>query len=405
MMENDAAAREERTSGQMSLAAKIVLFSSGIPVSFALSTLAPILPKIEAALSHTDMDRMLVKMVIGIVGIAVVFGAPVAGILGDRMNRARIMTWAFAIFAIFGASGFLISDLWLMVGTRLLMGLAASTIFTLGFAMAGDVKDDAARRRYTGWAISIAAFSGLIGLLLGGLLGDIDWRLTFLIFLAPLPLSLFAHHLYKAEGREAKGAGERSATAGRGSFKWPIRLMMLALASGIIQYVPLTYVPFYMRNVGISSSTLIGMALMAQSVLVAISSSLFGPVRARLSADTAFGMSFVLMGLGIAGTIFSHQFVMIAACQCLIGLGAGWLTPNLMVSAGEAAEVSTRARYVGVVKAANMSATFVGLIVAEPILRAAGVSAVLITVAAGAFAMSLLFFGVTLANGRRVAPI
>jgi MFS family permease len=387
----------------MSLAAKLVLLSSGIPVGLALSTLAPILPKMEAALSETDTDKMLVKMVIGITGAAVIIGAPIAGIMGDRMNRARIVTWAVIIFAAIGAAGYLIDNLWIMVGTRFLMGMAAAAVLTLGFAMAGDLEDEPARRRYTGWAVSIAGAVALVALILGGVIGDINWRLTFLLFLTPLPISLFAYQLLRNDRETSKRQVEKPVAVQTALFRLPIPLMLLALGGGIIQYIPLTYVPFYMRDLGIASSTMIGLAMIVQAGMVTIASGLFGALRARVSARSAFGMSFGLMGLGAAGVVLSDEMITVAASLCIIGVGAGWLTPNLVVSSAEAADVSTRARYVGLVKGTHMSGMFVGIIVVEPILRVAGVSGVLIAMAVAACAASLLFFGWKRDNGQKAA--
>src|SRR5687767_606861 len=116
--------KDDRDGSQLSLGARIVLLGSCVPGSIGIATLSPVLPKMEAELSHTDVDQILVKMVIGIVGVGVMLGAPIAGYIGDRMNRARIMTWAFAIFAVIGASGYFIENLWLMVATRFIMALA-----------------------------------------------------------------------------------------------------------------------------------------------------------------------------------------------------------------------------------------------------------------------------------------
>jgi hypothetical protein len=106
-------------------------------------------------------------------------------------------------------------------------------------------------------------------------------------------------------------------------------------------------------------------------------------------------MTFALIGLGGAGIVLSQNFAGVAASLFVIGVGLGWFTPNFVISTTEAADVSMRARYVGLVKAANTSATFVCIIIAEPIMRFGGVGAVFMAMAAAAFIISLSFFGVT----------
>jgi predicted MFS family arabinose efflux permease len=403
MTGEDAIMKDDRDVPHLSLGAKIVLLGSSIPGAMALSTLSPVLPKMEADLSHTDIDQILVKMVIGIVGIGVMLGAPIAGYMGDRMNRPRIMTWAFAVFAVVGASGYFIENLWLMVATRFIMAWAGATALTIGFAMAGDIKDEAVRRHYMGLAVSIASFTALLTVALGGALGDKGWRLTFLVFLFPLPLSLFAY--LQSQTSKSKPHGQDSGTTKKIPFRLPLGLMLLALGGGILQYIPLTYLAFYMRSLNITSSTTVGMALVALAVPITISSSLFGAVRARVSSTAAFGMTFALIGFGGAGIALSQNFTGVAASLFIMGVGSGWFIPNLVVSTTEAADVSTRARSVGLVKAANMSATFVCIAIAEPIMRIGGIGAVFMAMAAAAFMISVFFIRLTRAQRRDIAHL
>ncbi len=62
----------------LTLPRQIVLLMCGIPATLIFTSLVPVLPKMEAALAVDDMDKMLVRMVVGINGIAMVVGAPLA---------------------------------------------------------------------------------------------------------------------------------------------------------------------------------------------------------------------------------------------------------------------------------------------------------------------------------------
>ena len=114
----------------LSLTRQIVLLMCGIPATLIFTSLAPVLPKMEAALAHDATDQMLVRMVIGINGIAMVVGAPLAGFLADRYGRIPLIVGAMTLWAVFGCSGYFISDLYLMVATRFLTAMMGATSLT-----------------------------------------------------------------------------------------------------------------------------------------------------------------------------------------------------------------------------------------------------------------------------------
>ena len=371
---------------------KLVILSSGIPTALALSGAAPILPKMEAALAHDTGDQMLVKMVIGIVGIAMAVGAPLGGWLGDRLNRTLVISSAIVVASIMGATGYLISDLKLMAATRAVMGAAAVSALTVGFAMVGDLRTESQRNRYTGLVVSLATLSSVVVLPIAGYLGDIYWRLAFLLYLVPLPLGLLAYTELKKE-KTNRSAEKESVPLGlkQISFSLPIGIMLIALFGSVIQYVPLTYVPFHLRNLSIESSTHIGIALTAESIVVAIASSFYGHIRAHVSRLATFALCFGLAGVGAIGIALAQDFISCVGSLLIIGVAIGWFSPHIVSCASETSTSSNRASRIGFVKGANLSSTFFAVLFAEPILRLAGVQGVFVAMAITAITASLVF--------------
>jgi MFS family permease len=115
------------------------------------------------------------------------------GRLGDMYGRVRMYNLGFAIFTVFsillsvtwmsGKAG----ALWIIV-MRLGQGVGGS----LEFANSSAILTDAFPERQRGLALginSVAAIAGsFIGLLLGGILGPIEWHLVFLV---SVPFGLF----------------------------------------------------------------------------------------------------------------------------------------------------------------------------------------------------------------------
>jgi MFS family permease len=108
------------------------------------------------------------------------------GRLGDMFGRVRMYNMGFAIFALFSI---LLSVSWLqgaaagwyLIAMRIFQGVGGAMLM----ANTGAILTDAFPTNQRGMALGlnqVAAIAGsFIGLVLGGLLGPVDWRLVFLV--------------------------------------------------------------------------------------------------------------------------------------------------------------------------------------------------------------------------------
>src|ERR1700676_3329239 len=116
------------------------------------------------------------------------------GRLGDMFGRVRMFTLGFAIFSVgsifltvtwmHGADG----ALWLIIW-RVVQGIGGAFLFANSAAILTDAFP--ANQRGTALGLnSIAAIAGsFVGLLVGGLLGPVNWHLVFLV---SVPVGIFA---------------------------------------------------------------------------------------------------------------------------------------------------------------------------------------------------------------------
>jgi MFS family permease len=116
------------------------------------------------------------------------------GRMGDIYGRVRTYNLGFAVFTVFSL---MLSITWMtghaagvwLITMRIFQGVGAAMLMANSSAILTDVFPDTQR----GMALGVnqaAAFSGtFIGLVLGGLLAPINWRL---IFLVSVPIGLFA---------------------------------------------------------------------------------------------------------------------------------------------------------------------------------------------------------------------
>ncbi|MHB1577372.1 MAG: MFS transporter [Candidatus Dormibacteria bacterium] len=115
------------------------------------------------------------------------------GRLGDMYGRVRMYNLGFAVFTFFSI---LLSVTWLqgsagalwLIGMRILQGIGGALLFANSAAILTDAFPPDERGLALG-VNQVAAIGGsFIGLILGGLLGPVDWHLVFLV---SVPFGIF----------------------------------------------------------------------------------------------------------------------------------------------------------------------------------------------------------------------
>jgi MFS family permease len=161
------------------------------------------------------------------------------GRLGDMYGRVRMYNLGFAVFTFFSL---LLSITWMsghaggiwLITMRIFQGVGAAMLM----ANSAAILTDAFPVEQRGMAMGVnqaAAFSGsFIGLILGGLLAPIDWRL---IFLVSVPIGLFATvwgYLVLRDTGERRAA--RIDWPGNITFAVGLVLVMVGITYGIEPY-------------------------------------------------------------------------------------------------------------------------------------------------------------------------
>jgi MFS family permease len=177
-----------------------VLFLDGLDISMV----GVALPAIQAdlGLSTASLQWIVSGYVLGYGGLLLLGGRT-----ADLLGRRRALLIALAVFAAASVLGALVDDGSLLIATRFIKGLAAAFTAPAGLSiLTTTFPEGPIRNRALGIYTVFGASGFSSGLILGGLLTEIDWRATF-VLPAPLALgALFAgyrlipRHSERAEG-------------------------------------------------------------------------------------------------------------------------------------------------------------------------------------------------------------
>lgn len=240
----------------------------------------------------------------------------VAGRLGDRLGRRRLLVAGLLLFTLASVLCARAPSLEALVAARALQGLGAATMMTLAMAMTGDTVSKERTGSAMGWLASMSAIGTALGPSVGGLL--IAWLGWRAMFLSTLPLSLLTlwlvhRHLPVPAPVPAPVSATRSGTPAETAALWQgtalgSSLVMNALVATVMM-ATLVIGPFFLSGgLGLEMAW-VGAAMSAGPVM----SMVFGFVAGKL-----------VDRWGAAHTLRTGLLVMLAGALGLAVLPGPW---------------------------------------------------------------------------------
>jgi MFS family permease len=346
--------------------AKATLICSTLMAAYVVSSLAPVLPLIQASFIDTPHSGLLVRFLVSGIGISMIIGSPLATIAAEHFGRRRVLVVSLSICALFGTAGSVIDDLWLLVASRLLfaLGSAASGILLLSLVAEMTERD---RNRWLGLLTTLGTSAVLLIVPLVGLLGTISWRLVFLIHgLALLVIPLVLTGLPPDRTRDTD---RRRTPDGSPSSASPVPLFLLgiALLIGAIQGAPQMFLAFQLKDIGVTDTKQVSFAMMASLAATVASSAFYATFRVHAGLRAALVISLLLCGVGYVLTGAARELPPLIGGLVLIGTGSGLLIPHLTAVAATTGPPEKASRNMGIARAAFYCGPLASQFLLEPL--------------------------------------
>ncbi|MFW6695780.1 MFS transporter [Streptomyces sp. MAR4 CNX-425] len=338
--------------------------------------ISPSLPAMREVFAGVAGADLLIRFALTVTSLAIAVSAPVSGLVADRLGRRPLLVFSLVLYAISGTAGFFVTDLYLLLATRALLGVAVGGIMTAVGALITDWFDGPRRASFLGRQQAFAGLGGVVFLPLAGLLATVSWRAPFWIHIASAAVAVLAVRALRGEPRV-----ERAAVPGR-SPRPRHRMMtggilgvyVLALVATLAFYMAPTQLPFLLRSHG-SGPTVAGAVLAGSTLSSALGALAFPALRRRITTPHVTAVAVTLLGtgwvlVGTAGTV-----AQIAAGLLVGGLGVGLVVPNLNLRLSETAHPDQRARVLSGLVTGIFLGQFLSPLVAQPLIQATGIAA------------------------------
>ena len=368
----------------------ILLASSTLTV-MAGAIIAPVLNLMRESLGA---DPSSAAIIITTHGIMIALCSPLIGVLIDRLGVKRPYVFGLVLYGLAGSSGLFINTYWIMILSRVFLGMAVAAIFTSVTVMILNLYKGAERNKVMGWRGSFTSLGGLIWPLLGGFLGGFSWHLPFAVYLTGIPIGILAG-LAIPEVHQEQGADQDAGSLEKsvfGVFKTvPVLFVIYGLIFflNVLLYTIVVFLPPLLEKIDISDPFYIGVYIAIAPVFAGITAFFYGKIKQRLSYKSIIVLAMFLCALGYTTISWNPHTLMIGASIALFGIAQGMLMPSIMVWIGEAVPASFRGRITSYLGTFGFIGQFLSPIIFRPLVLIRGPQSVFLS---AGLTSALLFF-------------
>lgn len=326
-----------------------------IPITLstmAIVLLAPVVPQLMAEFRDVPNADYLVPMVLTTPALCVAILSTVAGSLGDRLGRRRLLIASLAVYGFLGVAPVFLHDLTAILVSRVFVGIAEAFVMVTSTTLIGDYFRGGRRDKWLAAQTAVASMSALVFFNLGGLLGQSGWRTPFWLYGSALVmLGLVLAFTWEPGGDGDHTAGKRNQphASSWAGFPWHSMTGIVAVTifGSVLFYTVQIQAAVGLAAHGVVNPARAGFLTSIASLGVPIGTYIYGKVghrgvaRLLLVEFSMLGVGFLVMSFGATAAIF--------LVGCAINqVGAGLLLPTLLVWAMSQLSFEVRARGTGV---------------------------------------------------------
>ncbi|WP_444958600.1 MFS transporter [Microbulbifer sp. ZKSA002] len=339
------------------------------------ATVAPSLPALQQYFSGTPNSDLWSRLVVTLPALSIALCAPLAGWIADRHGRLQLLKAALVLYGLSGLLALFQDNLAGILTSRLLLGVAVAGTMTSVTALVGDYFSREQRLTYLSQQSTFISIGGVVFLTLGGLLASLHWRAPFAIYLLAL-LLVPAVKIFLWEPVRIRPFKHRDPKKEKQANPLAFYALLAAATLNSLAFTLIpTQIPFYLREIEISSPSLIAMAIASSNIMGAIASLLiYRRARNQLGVLGVFIASFTIMAASFGLLAGAQNLTEIVAFIALYRLGMGTLIPHIFSTALESAPESKRGKTAGFLTTGIFLGQFISPFISQPWIDKMGYS-------------------------------
>jgi MFS family permease len=334
-------------SRQAGVAQAVTLIGIGMLPTLAIVSLVPNLSQLFGHFRDVPNHELLVPMVLTVPSLCIALFAPVAGWLTDRWGRRRLLLISLVFYSVVGLLPLVLDNLYQIIASRFVVGLAEAAILTVGNALLGDYFEGEERRKWLGWQTIAGPVIASLLVLAGGALATRSWHGPFVLYALGLVV-LFFSIIYIWEPRSVVA---QAPTMGRNPeplFPWGATVLMgaVTIAIAILYYVQAVQLGRIFGDLGVATPWKTSIMVTIASVGIVLGGWAYHRI-ARASVPKVIALILLAYGIGYLGLSRSPDYLVGLPFAVIAQFGNGLTIPALVSWALSQYDFAHRGRGMG----------------------------------------------------------
>ncbi|MCW1360295.1 MFS transporter [Campylobacter sp. CCS1377] len=321
-------------------------------------------------LEHLDI---LTRLVLTIPAIFVVILSPIAGLLMDKFGKLKFIFPAMVIWTLAGISGFFLNDIYAILISRSIFGIATAFIMTGASALLGDYYSRGGfnrRENALSWQGFYCAVGGAIFISIAGYVSSYSWRYPFLVYSLGILITLLAF-FYLFEPRKFKFYNHTKAEAKTNYWQF-LPIYFIGFFIMVVYYISPTQLPYYIENHLGLDPKYIGISMSISAFCYGIFSLSYKSIVKRINIKTIYILTLLIVASAFLLLYFIHDFLAVLVALALLGMGGGIMLVNNSAYLFSICPENARARAYGILASCMFLGQFLSPIISQPIVRQIG---------------------------------
>ncbi len=331
------------------------------------SAIAPSLMPIVKNLNFKFSPELLIT----IPSLGVVVFSPLTGWLHHKIGSFKLLCFGLLPYAIFGYGGVILHNSYLLIADRLLLGGAAVAVQIAGTALIAENFIGEYRMKIIAWQGMAIEAGGVCFLVVGGILGQIQWGYPFFIYLLGI-IFLILTILFIPKSPTIQVSNEEDISKDKNNAKIKVLVIFFAsLFSLILFFVSITHLPQYLPKFFHFTESQTGFIMAFISVIAVLTASQMPRMIKKAGAGTTVALGILFFAIGYIIIAEATLTVLLYSGAFSLGLGFGLTVPTLNHMMVEVSDSTNRGKNLSLyslgVFGGQFASTFLGYIFQQEI--------------------------------------
>lgn len=351
------------------------------------------LPHLKVDYSHINNIEFYSRLMLTLPSLIIALLAPILGHMIFKFGKKRSATIALIFFAISGSAGIFLQSIEALLISRAFFGICIAVLMIVSTSLVGDYFKEEARHKFMGYQSAFMAIGGMLFVIGGGILSDINWRYSFGIYLIGfllLPLFITQIKEFKIDTQTQEEIPINSKM---------FFIYFLGFFYMLIFFILPTQIPFLLIESFGASGKFAGSIIAIAFLANAFGAITFSKLKTKFSFATIFIIALIIISIGFLGIGLNNKIYLFYFITPFLGFGGGIMMTNLTAWMLSKTTLKRRVKTSGYFTSSLFLGQFSSPILFHPLVEALGVQNFFFTIGVSLIVIS--FFSIMFLKSKK----